>query len=264
MGPFRLSIVLVCSLSSLVSAKASPPAQQPRQILEQVDARLATDPGNPRLLTIRGAALQALHRDREALDSFSQALTISPKFMAALEGAAQSSYRTHAPNTLAYLNRILKQDPGNSTAHAMVGQIAFERADCGEANRHFAAAGTEASSSATALQHWGQCLVVLGDPHAGSLRLQAASSLAPQDHGILFDYALALFLDARYDSALAVLESNTAKCPDVESESKHLRGAEQASARRLPHSGKLRSWRRRMSRTTSIWLRSVWNINLSM
>jgi predicted Zn-dependent protease len=203
MGPSRLVIVLI--FSSLSSAEDSLPGLQPLQILEKVESRLKRDPANPRLLTIRGAALQALHRDREALDSFSRALTISPKFMAALEGAAQSSYRIHAPNTLSYLNRILQQEPANLTAQAMAGELAFERADCTEANRHFAAAGNEASKSPASLQHWGQCLVVSGDAHAGSLRLQTASAMAPQEQGILFDYALALFLDARYDSALEVL-----------------------------------------------------------
>src|SRR5882672_1372330 len=166
MGPSRLAIVLM--FSSLAIAQ-DPPAPQPQQILEKVESRLKFDPGNPRLLTIRGASLQALHRDREALDSFSQALTISPKFMAALEGAAQSSYRIHAANTLSYLKRILQQDPASLAAHAMAGELAFERMDCTEANRQFAAAGEEVSSSATALQHWGQCLIVSGDAHAASL-----------------------------------------------------------------------------------------------
>jgi len=199
----RLAIVLMFGSFSI--AQDSPPALQPQHVLEKVESRLKADPGNPRLLTVRGAALQALRRDREALDSFSRALTISPKFMAALEGAAQSSYRIHAPNTLSYLNRILTQDPANPTARAMAGELAFERADCTEANRQFAAAGPEVSNSPTALQHWGQCLLVSGDAHAGSLRLQTASSMAPHDQGILFDYALALFSDARYDSALEVL-----------------------------------------------------------
>jgi tetratricopeptide (TPR) repeat protein len=203
MGPSRLAVVLV--LSSLAIAQ-DPSTPQPQQILEKVESRLQADPGNPRLLTIRGAALQALHRDREALNSFSQALAISPKLMVALEGAAQSGYRIHAADTLSYLNRILKQEPTNLTAHAMAGELAFERADCTEANRHFSAAGAEASTSATALQHWGRCLIASGDAHAGSLRLQAASTLAPQDHGILLDYALALFWDTQYDASLAVLD----------------------------------------------------------
>jgi tetratricopeptide (TPR) repeat protein len=202
MGPSRLAVFLI--FGSLAIAQ-DPPTPRPQEILEKVESRLQADPGNPRLLTIHGAALQALHRDREALDSFSKALTISPKFMAALEGAAQSSYRIHAPSTLSYLNRILKQEPSNLTAHAMAGELAFERADCTEANRHFLAAGAEASNSVAALQHWGRCLIAAGDAHAGSVRLEAAAKLTPQDPSIVFDYALALFSDARYDSALEVL-----------------------------------------------------------
>jgi tetratricopeptide (TPR) repeat protein len=195
-------LAIIITLSVSLSAQPGP-----AQILQQVEARLKTDSGNPRLLLTRGAALQALGRDREALDSFSKALTISPKFLAALEGAAQSSYRLHAPKTLSYLNRILEQEPNNPTAHAMAGELAFERRDCSAANRHFSAAEKEVSTDAAALQHWGQCLVATGSPHDGSLHLQQASTLAPQDHGVLFDCALALFLDSQYDSALIALEA---------------------------------------------------------
>lgn len=194
-------------LATIITLTASLFAQSdPAQILQQVDARLKGDSGNPRLLVVRGAALQALGRDREALDSFSKALTISPRFLAALEGAAQSGYRLHAPKTLTYLNRILEQQPNNPTAHAMAGELAFERKDCTVANRHFSTAEKEVSTDGTALQHWGQCLVAAGNAHEGSLHLQQASTLAPQDQGVSFDYALALFLDSQYDSALTVLE----------------------------------------------------------
>ncbi len=196
------------SLATIIILAASLFAQSdPTQVLQQVNARLKTDSGNPRLLAIRGAALQALGRDREALDSFSKALTISPKFLAALEGAAQSGYRLHAPKTLTYLNRILEQEPANPTAHAMAAEIAFEQKDCNAANRHFSAAEKVVSTDAQALERWGQCLVASGSAHDGSLRLKQASTLAPQDHGISFDYALALFLDSQYDSALMAIEA---------------------------------------------------------
>jgi tetratricopeptide (TPR) repeat protein len=204
---FQIAIFLVSVSPWLVLSENNFPALQAQHVLKRVDANLGKDPNNPRLLTIRGAALQALGRDREALGSFTRALAISPKFMAALEGAAQSGYRTRNPKTIFYLTRILQQEPDNSTAHAMAGELAFERADCTEANRHFAAAGSDVTNNAGALQHWGRCLLVASDAHNASLRLQTATTMAPQDHGILLDYALALFMDSRYDSALDVLKT---------------------------------------------------------
>ena len=179
----------------------------PQQMLDQVDQKLKEQPSNPRLLAARGAALEALNRNREALLSFSEALAISPKFLAALEGAAEVSYRIHDGKTTSYLDRILEQDTGNVTAHAMAGEIAFEATDCTAANLHFAASEREVSTDANALQHWGECLLKIGDSRAATLRFQAASALVPRDPRILYELGLALFMDQHYASALDVVKT---------------------------------------------------------
>jgi tetratricopeptide (TPR) repeat protein len=179
----------------------------PQQRLEQVDRSLKEQPSNPRLMAARGAILEALHRDPEALQSFSQALAISPKFLAALEGAAEISYRIRGAKTKEYLARILEQDPHNLTVHAMNGELAFEAVDCATANRNFAVAEEVVNSDATALQHWGECLLMTGDASTATLRLQAASRLAPQDHHIIYELGLALFMDQRYAPALDAVKA---------------------------------------------------------
>jgi len=103
------------------------------------------------------------------------------------------------------LNRILEQQPENLTAHAMVGELAFERKDCNEANRHFAAAGAEVTSNASALQHWGRCLLVTGKSHDAAAHLENAMAMAPRDDSIAFDYALSLYVGERYSESLTVL-----------------------------------------------------------
>lgn len=202
-----LLIASLILISPHVSAQDDSPAINPQQMLDQVERKLKEQPSNPRLLAARGAALEALHRDQEALESFNRSLVISPKFLAALEGAAEISYRIRGAKTMEYLARILEQDPQNLMAHAMAGEVAFESADCAAANRHFAAAETEASTSATALQHWGECLLKTGDSSAAYLRLQMASAMAPQDRRILYELGLALFMDHRYPAALDVLKT---------------------------------------------------------
>ena len=203
-------LLLIASLmfvSAHISAQNESPAFNPRQMLDRVERELNEQPSNPRLLAARGAALEALQRDQEALESFIRSLAISPKFLAALEGAAETSYRIHGAKTMEYLSRILEQDPQNLTAHAMAGEVAFESADCAGANRHFAAAEREASTSVTALQHWGECLLKVGDSSAASLRLQTASAMAPRDQHLLYELSLALFLDRRYAPALDVVKT---------------------------------------------------------
>lgn len=181
-------------------------ALTPQQILGQLEPRLKRQPHNPRLLAAQGVALESLHRDQEALQSFKRSLEISPKFLAALEGAAEVSYRIYSPDAMGYISRILEQDPHNPTAHAMAGELAFEAGKCIEADRHFAAAEKESSESVTTLLHWGECLLKNGNAGLAALRFQSASAIAPQDQRIAYELALALFMDQQYESALDALK----------------------------------------------------------
>ena len=61
----------------------------PQTVLNKADASLKRDPQNPRLWAVRGIALSELGRDHEAMDSFEKSLSISPKFVTALEGASK-------------------------------------------------------------------------------------------------------------------------------------------------------------------------------
>ena len=193
-------------MATKVCAQANDQRFNPQEMLAQAEARLLQQPQNPRLLAAKGAALEALHRDQEALQSFKRSLAISPKFLAALEGAAEITYRFHSPDALRYLSRVLEQDPANATAHAMAGELVFEAGDCVDANRHFAAAEKESSESVTTLLHWGECLLKTGDADTASRRLQSASVMAPQDQRIRYELGMALFMDQRYDPALDALK----------------------------------------------------------
>jgi tetratricopeptide (TPR) repeat protein len=200
-------IVIMVLISGDLHAQGDGPPFNPKQMLDAVELKLQQQPNNPRLLAARGAALEALHRDDEALQSFNRSLAISPKFLAALEGVAEISYRTHGKKTMEYLARIFEQDPKNLTAHAMAGELSFEKGDCASADHHFAAAGNESTKDAVALQHWGECLLKNGDAHSASARLRGASAMAPQDRRLQFELGLALFLEQQYAQALEAIKT---------------------------------------------------------
>src|SRR5258705_666729 len=144
--PCRSTIVQGRSLlliSTLLLTSLAYSAEQDQQsnreaqkILEQIELGLKEQPSNPRLLAARGLALAQLNRDQDALQSLEKSLAISPKFLIALEGAAEITYRTHDPKVSNYLSRILEQDPQNAAANGMAGALAFERHDCMGANKH--------------------------------------------------------------------------------------------------------------------------------
>ena len=191
-----------------------------QKLLEQIEEGLQEQPSNPRLLAARGLALARLNRDQDALQSLERSLAISPKFLIALEGAAEITYRTHDPKVSSYLSRILQQDPQNGAAHGMAGALAFEERDCPMANRHFAAAESALSNNPLALAQWGECLMAEDQPHLAAKRLEQSLRLRPTDKRVNYNLALALHLDHRDEEAL-----KTAKKVDTDSDVLNLVGS---------------------------------------
>jgi tetratricopeptide (TPR) repeat protein len=173
-----------------------------QKLLEQIESGLKEQPSNPRLLAARGLALERLNRDQDALQSLEKSLAISPKFLIALEGAAEITYRIHDPKVSNYLSRILQQDPQNAAAHGMAGALAFEEHDCAGADRHFASAESALSDNPLALAQWGECLLAEDQPHLAATRLEQSLRIRPTDKRVIYNLALALHLDHRDDQAL--------------------------------------------------------------
>lgn len=176
--------------------------REAQKILEQIELGLKEQPSNPRLLAARGLALAQLNRDQDALQSLEKSLAISPKFLIALEGAAEITYRTHDPKVSNYLSRILEQDPQNAAANGMAGALAFERHDCMGANKHFAAAESALSNNPLALAQWGECLLAEDQPGLATKRLEQSLRLRTADKRVSYNLALALHLDHHDEEAL--------------------------------------------------------------
>jgi tetratricopeptide (TPR) repeat protein len=182
----------------------------PQTLLEQTDARLKSDPSNPRLWAARGVALSELGRATEAIGSFEKSLAISPKYVAALEGASEVAYRSRDKRTSEYLKRLLEIQSGNSVAHAMMAALEFENRDCTGAIEHFEKAAALVKSNAAALSQWGQCLLLLERPGPASEKLSESLKLTgddqhvPHDQQVAYDLALALHLASRNSEALPI------------------------------------------------------------
>ena len=201
-----ISIVLITLFSQFAGQDQQSNAEA-QKLLEQIELGLKQQPSNPRLLAARGLALERLNRDRDALQSFEKSLAISPKFLIALEGAAEITYRTHDPKTTDYLSRILQQDPQNAAAHGMAGALAFEEHDCPAANRHFAAAEPALNDNPLALAQWGECLLAEDEAHLATKQLGQSLRLRPQDKTVSYNLALALHLDHHDEEALEITKT---------------------------------------------------------
>ena len=191
-GLRQLSLVLL-SMTACFAQSAAPQNRAAQRALEEVEPLLQKDPGNPRLLAIRGVALYSLGQVDEALHSAEKALAISPKYLAALELAADITFGQQNAASKGYLDRILMVEPANAPAHAMLAALAFAKPDCAAASDHFAAAKAEIQSNPMALAQWGECLISLNQVRSGVAHLHESLAIR-NDAKVRYNLALALYL----------------------------------------------------------------------
>ena len=102
------------------------------------EVELKKAPGNAALWTLRGFALRGTGDPAAAITALRRALALAPQYAPALQAAGQIEFERRDRRAASTLEAILRLDPGNATAHAMLGELAFEAADCAGALPHFA------------------------------------------------------------------------------------------------------------------------------
>ena len=140
-----------------------------------------------------------LGRPSDALNAYNRALSVSPEYLPALEGAAQLEYDAGTKRAQILLDRILELRPGEPTAHAMLAVIDYRRHDCASALKHFAAARSVIRSQPVALVEYGSCLMDQDQPQAAIPIFQQILAEDPKDSR------------ARYNLAVVELAANQGK-----------------------------------------------------
>lgn len=176
------------------------------QALAETEALLQQQPSNPRLWTMRGIVLDKLKRPQESLASYLRALDISPKMLAALEGATAVAYRLHHRRAAEFADRVLALEPGNQTAQAISAALAFEGHDCGKAIAHFERAREAIAQNAAALTQYGACLVESGRAEDGVRVFRQTLALKPGEAVGVYNLALALHQARQNGEAITLLE----------------------------------------------------------
>ncbi len=97
------------------------------------DRELRVAPGHSTFLTLKGLALRGAGDTAASLAAFRAA---GPRYLPALQAAAQMEYETQDPRARQTLAAIVRLDPGNATAHAMLADLAFTAGDCPRALVH--------------------------------------------------------------------------------------------------------------------------------
>lgn len=188
------------------SISAALRARQFQQATDLAKAALQNAPNDVRMLVLEGIALSGLQKDEEALEIFRRAKAISPDYVPAIEAAAQIEYRRGLPEASADLQHLLALRPGEQTAHAMLGALAWKASDCASAVRHFSQAEAVVAGQADALGEFGACLMKLKRPADAAGVFRKLAALRPDDRRARYALAVSLMAAERHRDAIAALE----------------------------------------------------------
>jgi tetratricopeptide (TPR) repeat protein len=169
------------------------------QALQLTRSELEHFPRDPKLWTFQGIALSGMKQSHEALAAYDKALSISPNYLPALQGAAQLEFEAGSAHAIPRLERILQQQPTDPTSHAMLAVLAYKQHDCPTAVKHFAQSTQLISAQPAALAEYGACL----------MDLERAPDAVP-----MFKQIVAQFPEdprARYDLAVAQVAAHQGK-----------------------------------------------------
>lgn len=129
------------------------------EALRAVRDELKTHRDDSRLLTMEGIALAQLGHETAALQSYRRALAAAPRYLPALEGAAQIEYKLgDAAAAVPHLDRLIEINSHDQTAHAMRGALAARAGQCAQAVEDFGAAPVAIAHQPDAVRQYGTCL----------------------------------------------------------------------------------------------------------
>jgi tetratricopeptide (TPR) repeat protein len=190
---------LTAGVASALSAKDFDKA------LVLLQPALKQRPQNAKLWTLQALALSGKGNTKEALIAYQTALKISPDYLPALEGAAQSEYNAGSQNAVPLLNHLLKLRPDDPTTHAMLAVLAARNGDCHQAVEHFLAIGSLLDSEAQLREEYGACLLKLKQPEQAISIYRKPVELNPTDNEARYQLAVVQLMAEKPSDALDTL-----------------------------------------------------------
>jgi len=165
-------------LQSITSALRARDFDKALQLLEPA---IHSAPNNPQLWMFQGLAYAGKGDSKSALSSYKHALTISPDYLPALEGAAQMEYEAGSADAIPLLQHLIRLRPNDPTSHAMLAVLAQKNGDCSMAVEHYAASEPLLDSQPEALQGYGSCLLQLKQTDKAIEVFQQLVTKTPED-----------------------------------------------------------------------------------
>jgi tetratricopeptide (TPR) repeat protein len=181
-------------------------ARQFDRALELLQPELEQSPRSAQLWALQGIAYSGKGDQKAALRAFRHALDMAPEYLPALEGAAQIEYDAGGKDAEALLRRVLRQQPHDSTSHAMLAVLAYRRRDCRSAVLEFELSGALLDAQPAALEAYGECLLRLKETEKAIAVFGRAVEQAPGDQKARYRLASLQMMAQHPKDALATLE----------------------------------------------------------
>jgi tetratricopeptide (TPR) repeat protein len=176
------------------------------QALSLSQTALAKRPDDFRIWTLRGMATAGMGNPQQALLAYRHALKISPAYLPALEGAAQTEFQMGQVSAEPLLLKILAQRPDDPTSHALLGVLAYRKKDCSSAIGHFQKVASVIAGQPEALSEYGLCLATSGRTEDAIDVFTQALALEPANPEIRYNLALAQWDAHHAKDALKTLQ----------------------------------------------------------
>ncbi|HET7346024.1 MAG TPA: tetratricopeptide repeat protein, partial [Acidobacteriaceae bacterium] len=190
----------VASIESMIRSQDYDQAQT------ALKTALAKTPGDVRLWTLQGICLGLQGNDRGALVAFDRAVRISPAYVPALRGEIEVLYKTGDRRAVPLLERLLKSDSGDATAHEMLATLEQRAGHCRTAVPHFEASKEAIAKHPGSLEAYGYCLFRLGRSADAIPIFRQLIPLLPGSSYPIYDLAVLLVSEHQSDEAVKVLE----------------------------------------------------------
>lgn len=190
----------VASIESLIRS------HQYDEALQATKSGLHDAPSDFRLWTLQGILFSIKHSNPEALNAFDHALRLSPNYGPALKGEVQLLYQANDKRAIPLLERILKADPADKTAHEMLAMLEKTQNDCRAAIDHFLLAGDAISAHPESLEAYGFCLFQTKQFQIAISVFERLVALLPDRNYPKYDLAVILVTTKQNDAAIKVLE----------------------------------------------------------
>ena len=190
----------VTAIESLIRSR------QYDQALAMTRSALEQRPTDFRLWTLEGIIFSMQDKAQRAQSAFEKALRISPQYAPALKGEVQILYDQGDNRVIPLLERILKGDPKDQTAHQMLALLERKEDRCEPAVVHFAASQDATEKHTESLEAYGYCLVQLKKFQDAIPVFEKLITLLPNHAYPRYDLAVVQVANKQNEDALKTLE----------------------------------------------------------